>query len=134
MATRADLVTEFYEAAGFDPTLDLRLQLVHEELAEVKEALENLLKEMADLQYVCVGLSMSDEFTDEQLSPELEDASLLMSAITDLYGPVIVDEAFRRVHESNMSKLTDGKLVRDPDTGKVLKGPNYKAPDLSDLI
>ena len=43
-------------------------------------------------------------------------------------------EAFARVHESNMSKLgADGKPILRED-GKVLKGPNYKKPDLTDLI
>ncbi len=45
-----------------------------------------------------------------------------------------LDEALNRVHESNMSKLDeDGKPIYRED-GKVLKGPNYKPPDLSDLI
>jgi len=33
-----------------------------------------------------------------------------------------------------MSKLgVDGKPLKDP-TGKVMKGPNYRKPDLTDLI
>ena len=45
-----------------------------------------------------------------------------------------LDEALNRVHESNMSKLDeDGKPIYRED-GKVLKGPNYKPPDLSDLV
>ena len=44
-----------------------------------------------------------------------------------------LDEAMHRVHESNMSKLgEDGKPIYRED-GKVLKGPNYKPPDLSKL-
>lgn len=43
-------------------------------------------------------------------------------------------EALSRVHSSNMSKLgEDGKPIIRED-GKVLKGPNFKAPDLSDLV
>ena len=42
------------------------------------------------------------------------------------------EEVFKRVHESNMSKLVDGKPLKRAD-GKFLKGPNYKKPDLSDL-
>jgi predicted HAD superfamily Cof-like phosphohydrolase len=67
----------------------------------------NLLKEMADLMYVLYGFAVS-------------------------FG-LPLDEAFKRVHESNMSKLVDGKPLRRED-GKVLKGPNYKAPDLTDLL
>ena len=44
------------------------------------------------------------------------------------------DTAYNRVHESNMSKLGDsGKPIYRKD-GKVLKGPNYKKPDLKDLV
>tara|TARA_R100000742_G_C4224744_1_gene47632 strand:- start:43 stop:192 length:150 start_codon:yes stop_codon:yes gene_type:complete len=45
-----------------------------------------------------------------------------------------LDRALHRVHESNMSKLDDeGKPIYRED-GKVLKGPNYKPPNLEDLI
>ena len=45
-----------------------------------------------------------------------------------------LDEAMYRVHESNMSKLDeDGKPIYRED-GKVLKGPNYKPPNLEDLV
>ena len=45
-----------------------------------------------------------------------------------------LDEALNRVHLSNLSKLgEDGKPILRDD-GKVLKGPNYKPPDLSDLF
>jgi predicted HAD superfamily Cof-like phosphohydrolase len=44
-----------------------------------------------------------------------------------------LDEALARVHRSNMSKLVDGKPVKD-ERGKVLKGPNYEPPFLEDLI
>ena len=45
-----------------------------------------------------------------------------------------LDEALDRVHQSNMSKLgEDGKPIYRED-GKVLKGPNYKPPSLTDLI
>ncbi len=45
-----------------------------------------------------------------------------------------LDEAMHRVHESNMSKLDqDGKPIYRDD-GKVLKGPDYEPPTLTDLI
>ena len=45
-----------------------------------------------------------------------------------------LEQALRRVHKSNMSKLDDdGKPIYRED-GKVLKGPNYQPPDLSDLV
>ena len=66
------------------------------------------LKELADLVYVCYQYAENMNW--------------------------FLDEALNRVHESNMSKLgEDGKPIYRDD-GKVLKGPNYKPPDLSDLI
>ena len=69
---------------------------------------ENALKELADLIYVCYQYA-------ENMGWNL-------------------DEAMHRVHESNMSKLDeDGNPIYRED-GKVLKGPNYQPPDLSDLV
>ena len=66
------------------------------------------LKELADLVYVCYQYA-------ENLGWDL-------------------DEALYRVHQSNMSKLgEDGKPIYRKD-GKVLKGPNYQPPNLSDLV
>jgi predicted HAD superfamily Cof-like phosphohydrolase len=45
-----------------------------------------------------------------------------------------LDEALDRVHKSNMSKLDDDGNPIYRDDGKVLKGPNYKPPNLSDLF
>jgi len=66
------------------------------------------LKELADLIYVCYQYA--------------ENMGWLL------------DEALDRVHLSNMSKLDEkGKPVYRAD-GKVLKGPNYKPPTLTDLV
>ena len=66
------------------------------------------LKELADLIYVCYQYA--------------ENMGWLL------------DEALDRVHLSNMSKLdAEGKPVYRED-GKVLKGPNYKPPTLTDLV
>ncbi len=66
------------------------------------------LKELADLVYVCY------QYADNM--------------------GWFLDEALDRVHKSNMSKLgEDGKPIYRED-GKVLKGPNYKPPNLEDLI
>ncbi len=69
---------------------------------------EHALKELADLVYVCYQYAQNMGW--------------------------FLDEALNRVHESNMSKLgEDGKPIYRED-GKVLKGPDYKPPDLSDLF
>ena len=66
------------------------------------------LKELADLVYVCYQYAENMGW--------------------------FLDEALNRVHESNMSKLDeDGNPIYRED-GKVLKGPNYKPPNLEDLF
>ena len=69
---------------------------------------QECLKELADLVYVCYQYAANMGWS--------------------------LDEALHRVHQSNLSKLgEDGKPIYRED-GKVLKGPNYQPPDLSDLI
>lgn len=42
------------------------------------------------------------------------------------------EEAYRRVCESNLSKVRDG--FEKNEAGKILKGPNYKKPDLTSCV
>ena len=133
--TREDYIKEFHEAFGVSinkkPTvkvLKLRRWLIDEEVKELfadidkaisylesnkkvpKALYANMLKEMADIQVVLSGTSVS-------LKPLQK-----------------LEEAFKLVHDSNMSKLDEnGKPIIRKD-GKILKGPNYFEPDLSDLI
>ena len=66
------------------------------------------LKELADLVYVCYQYAENMGW--------------------------FLDEALHRVHQSNLSKLDeDGNPIYRED-GKVLKGPNYKPPNLEDLF
>ena len=66
------------------------------------------LKELADLVYVCFQYAENMEWD--------------------------LEEAMFRVHNSNMSKLgLDGKPIRRAD-GKVLKGPKYQPPNLTNLV
>ena len=102
-------------------SLNLQQNLIDEEHLEVahayldlkdditnKEAREHLLKELADLVYVCHQMAAAFDW-DLQV-------------------------AYNRVHASNMSKLgEDGKPIRRED-GKILKGPNYFEPSLIDLV
>ena len=45
-----------------------------------------------------------------------------------------LDVALDRVHESNMSKLDENGNPIYREDGKVLKGPNYQPPNLTDLV
>jgi hypothetical protein len=57
-----------------------------------------------------------------------------LRAVVELFGPEAFEEAVRRVHASNMSKLGVDGRPRWREDGKVLKGDTYKAPDLRDLV
>ena len=131
-------------AASTDPRL--WMSLLKEELNELDEALadpsdvEHILKEFIDVIYVTAGFSLVASSELDYILPddELTAVKALFDRMdtvpTDLFNDSIIRVAFHRVHQSNMSKLDDnGKPIRRAD-GKVLKGPNYKAPDLSDLV
>ena len=74
----------------------------------------------------------NDQFPAEALK-ELADLVYVCYQYAENMG-WLLDEALDRVHTSNMSKLgEDGRPLYRED-GKVLKGPNYKPPTLTDLI
>ena len=46
----------------------------------------------------------------------------------------IIEDVFAEIQESNMSKLgLDGKPIYRED-GKVMKGPDYRRPDLKQFL
>lgn len=124
--TTLDQVEEFHKTYGLpvlgtpdisnEKTNELRVNLLAEELDELKEALEQgdtveTLDALIDLQYVLDGAFLS-----------LGMAHLKTSA-------------FNEVHRSNMSKLgADGKPIRRESDGKVLKGPSYFKPDIAQFL
>jgi phosphoribosyl-ATP pyrophosphohydrolase len=144
-----EMLKEFIRS--FKASLDQRLwiKLVKEEAEELEEALnsksrEEVLKEVVDLLYVSNGLRVvshdnptSDLLGEEELKETyslFDYVANLLESVTDMFEEEVIGEAFIRVHKSNMSKLgDDGKPIFRED-GKVLKGPNYKKPYLSDLV
>jgi len=74
----------------------------------------------------------NDQFPAEALK-ELADLVYVCYQYAENMG-WFLDEALDRVHASNMSKLGEDGLPIYRDDGKVLKGPNYKPPTLTDLI
>lgn len=124
--TTLESVQEFHETYGLPvedaPTIadaktnTLRINLLEEEVDELKEALENgdmveVLDALTDIQYVLDGAYLS-------------------------FGLQAVKQAaFDEVHASNMSKLgEDGKPIRREEDGKVMKGPNYWKPDMAKFV
>jgi len=101
------------------PTRQYQCDLITEEYKEFIDAegmlyresdrfKEECLKELADLVYVCYQYAVNMGWD--------------------------LDRALHLVHLSNLSKLDeDGNPIYRED-GKILKGPNYKKPNLHSLI
>ena len=96
-----------------DKIIDLRIDLIKEELSELKEAIEKKdIKEVADA---------------------LTDILYVTYGAGHAFG-INLDKCFEEVQNSNMSKLDqDGRPIFN-DKGKVMKGPNYFKPDLSKFV
>lgn len=130
--------------ASLDPRLWVKLneEELKELYAETPGTVEHL-KEYCDLIYVFIGLELVsyDELglltPDDEVTHITKLVGRVERALTEgheRYGEETTAIAFTRVHNSNMSKLDDnGKPIKRED-GKVMKGPNYKAPDLTDLV
>lgn len=121
MSAVSQYLYEFHAAFGVDADPDrhhrdlvrLRARLLMEECAEAVQALYSgnlsaMAQELADVVYVAYGAA-------ESLGIDL-------------------DAAITAVHRANMSKLgDDGKPIYDAG-GKVLKGPNYRYPDMTAAV
>ena len=96
-----------------DKINSLRLDLIKEELDELKDAIDKKdLVEVADA---------------------LTDILYVTYGAGHAFG-INLDECFEEVQSSNMSKLdNNGKPIYN-DKGKVMKGPNYFKPDLSKFV
>ena len=96
-----------------EKTMKLRYDLIKEELNELEYAMKTKnLKEIADaltdILYVTYGAGFA-------------------------YG-IDLDRCFKEVQRANMSKLgEDGKPIFN-EKGKVMKGPNYREPDLKQFV
>src|SRR6056300_1587282 len=91
----------------------LRYDLIKEELDELHQAITDKdIKEVADA---------------------LTDILYVTYGAGHAFG-INLDECFKEVQNSNMSKLgKDRKPIYD-DSGKVMKGPDYFEPDLSKIL
>lgn len=121
--TAYEKVREFHETYGLliaekpefpdDRTTTLRMNLIEEEFLELQSALADkdlvgVADALTDLQYVILGMMIS-------------------------YG-IDGDKCFDEVHRSNMSKLDNGRVIRRPSDGKILKGPMYSPPNLEKIL
>ena len=121
--TNFELVEDFMEAMGQDvnavPTFPeeeiqrLRLDLIEEELDELHYAIDN--KDMVEI------------------ADALGDLLYVVYGAGHAFG-IDLDECFKEIHASNMSKLgPDGKPIKRED-GKVLKPDTFFPPDLKKIL
>jgi predicted HAD superfamily Cof-like phosphohydrolase len=116
-------VGDFMEAFGqevlYIPTMPdfnlaaLRLDLIEEEVQELRDGLgkKSMLEiadALTDILYVVYGAGHS-------------------------FG-IDLDDCFHEVHRSNMTKLGEDGRPMYRDDGKVMKGPNYEEPDLTQFV
>lgn len=154
---REDLVESFHEAFGHPirkpidedtvKLLMLRRKLLLEEFKEVDEAID----------FCHVDIMNNGAATEESimhLLKELTDLQYVLSGFAVTFG-LDLQTSFERVHTSNMSKFHTcptcgggggdgnmtcgvckgaGQVVVYREDGKVLKGPDYKEPDLTGLV
>lgn len=106
----------FNDSSKEQNLIGLRSRIMKEEIQEwtasalCKDDVDKRAKELADILYTVLGTVITEGLQD------------------------VIEQVFDEVHKSNMSKLgANGKPIKRPD-GKVLKGPNYKEPDLSFVI
>ena len=89
--------------------------------------------------YSVPTLSWKLNFNNIKNKDIVEVADALTDILYVTYGAghsfgVNLDECFDEVQRSNMSKLgEDGKPIYN-DSGKVMKGPNYFAPNLKKIV
>jgi predicted HAD superfamily Cof-like phosphohydrolase len=123
MMTNFDMVEQFMETFGQEvktkpefpdnDTITLRLELIEEEVRELREAIGN-----ADM---------------VEIADALTDILYVTYGAGHAFG-INLDKCFEEVQASNMSKLgKDGKPIYRED-GKVLKGPDFFEPNLKQFV
>ena len=91
----------------------LRLDLIEEEVQELRDGLgKKSMLEVADA---------------------LTDILYVVYGAGHAFG-LDLDDCFHEVHRSNMTKLGEDGRPMYRDDGKVMKGPNYEEPDLSQFV
>jgi predicted HAD superfamily Cof-like phosphohydrolase len=76
------------------------------------------------------------EFDDGEVEEAHELADLVYVCYWHAHARGIpLDAVVAEIHNANLTKLgDDGQPVRDPDTGKVLKGKNYRRPNVRAVL
>lgn len=139
MRTAQEMVAEFHRVMDqpieTTPTLadeatrQLRYDLIAEEAEEYRAASGARGQE-------CAGdLQPSGGETPDlvAMARELGDLEYVVRGTALAHG-IPLDAVVAEIHRANMSKLDEnGKPIKRPD-GKVLKGPNYRPPDVESVL
>ena len=120
-------VEAFYKA--FNIPLPETMRYLHKERALLRHKL--LQEEVGEL----LDASMASQGTIVDVADAITDCFYILIGTALEYGiadklPALFDE----VHASNMSKLDENGKPLYREDGKVIKGPNYKKPNLKDII
>lgn len=114
-----DFHTAFGQRVGTKPEFPdseferaLRIKLMKEEINEYNKAednndITNLAVELADIIYIACGTAVS-------------------------YG-IPLDDVFNAIHQANMNKLVDGKVIRRED-GKIKKPDGWQPADIAGIL
>lgn len=113
------LINQWIDMVGYQSN-ELLLKVIKEESNELLKAIEDYEK------------TPSWDYVREDLLKEMCDVMFTIMVFTEVNKWNLPD-ALEEVCESNLSKGSDGKLLRRDD-GKIMKGPNYRAPDLSGYV
>ena len=109
--------------------IQLRLGLVFEEFSELAEAHGLYMENVKSIYKGAVALQ----------TPELQDMPEIADGIGDLiyvlvgmaleYG-IPLDHVWDEIQRTNMNKFPDGKVLKNPKTGKVMKPEGWTPPDI----
>lgn len=122
--TRENKVAEFLKAAGKKP-LEQGDPYDYSYNHNLVEEFTELIQAMGDYYHNPSVASRAN------LCKEWADAQIVLSNIA-VWMDIPADACFNRVHENNMTKVVDGKIIKRED-GKILKPEGYVKPDMSGL-
>lgn len=149
MKTQRDKVLEFHEIYGMpilsssgrkalgvpNDRIPLRLSLIVEELDELFTATMGIDKGVIEdiVEFVTEYRDTTPVVDIVETADALGDLIYVINGMSIELG-IPLDHVFDEIHSSNMSKLDeDGNPIYRED-GKVLKGPNFREPDIAMIL
>jgi enoyl reductase-like protein len=136
--SKEDWVREFHKLDKDDPQIDKEFSIdaIDGRIARISEESEELIDAFYDARLDLFRFGKVSQATKENLMKELCDLMFVLSGAAVQFKNLFqVGPAFVRVAKSNLTKAnpTTGSTEKRSD-GKILKGPWYTPPDLSDLV